>query len=57
MIILKDIYYLNNAFFDILKAAEKEQDSFDFFVNLSLYSKAKVLLFKEMINNSRINLL
>lgn len=57
MIILKDIHYLNNAFFDILKAAEKQQDSFDFFVNLSLYSKAKVLLFKEMINNSRINLL
>jgi hypothetical protein len=57
MIILKDIYYLNNAFFDIFKTVETEPDSFDFFVNLSLYSKAKVLLFKEMINNSRINLL
>jgi hypothetical protein len=57
MIILKDIYYLNNAFFDIFKTVETEPDSFDFFVNLSLYSKAKVLLFKEMINNRRINLL
>lgn len=57
MIILKDVYYLNNAFFDIFKTVETEPDSFDFFVNLSLYSKAKVLLFKEMINNSRINLL